>query len=462
MGEFMIGTVWNNIKHYSLIHEKDTIVIGVSGGPDSMALLYALLEIKKSLDFNILIAHVNHGVRGDDALADQLFVEKISKGLALPCYSINVDMEAHAKEMGITSEEAGRDLRYGFFRDILNKYGGGKIAVAHNKDDQAETLLLRLMRGTGIDGLKGMDFICGDIIRPLLNISRYEIEEYIEKGGIETVLDKTNLLPIYSRNKVRLELLPYIRENFNPSIIDALWRLSRTSNGDCNFLEKYTEDKFDLLVKNKTNHSIILNGSLFNKEDMSIRLRIIRKAICKLLGNLHGFSEQHITQVVEIFERLQTGKRIELPNSLVGRVNYDEFIIEKKKDENIKDFNYILQIGNNEFKELGISLNVSIIQAQMPVKFKDNAKYFDYDKVKGNIYIRNRKPGDIFNPIGMRGTKKVKDYFIDKKISKDIRDRIPILMDDKNIIWILGYATSQLYKITEGTKNILMVEYNKV
>lgn len=121
-----------------------------------------------------------------------------------------------------------------------------------------------------------------------------------------------------------------------------------------------------------------------------------------------------------------------------------------------------MQIGNNEFKELGISLNVSIIQAQMPVKFEDNAKYFDYDKVKGNIYIRNRKPGDIFNPIGMKGTKKVKDYFIDKKISKDIRDRIPILMDDKNIIWILGYATSQLYKITEGTKNILMVEYNKV
>ena len=204
----MIETVMNNIMENNLIEKNENIVVAVSGGADSMALLYALIEIRSVLDFNIIIAHVNHGVRGEDADSDQEFVRQKSIEMELPFYTINVDMNAYAKEQKISSEEAGRLLRYNFFREIIKEKGSGKIAVAHNKNDQAETLLLRIMRGTGIDGLKGMDFISGDIIRPLLNISRDEIEKYIENNKIDTVLDKTNLLPIYNRNKVRLELLP--------------------------------------------------------------------------------------------------------------------------------------------------------------------------------------------------------------------------------------------------------------
>lgn len=180
----MKNKVLSTIKDYNLIGENDNIVVGVSGGPDSMALLYVLLEIRDLINFNIYIAHVNHGVRGEDAKADQLFVEGMAKKLGLPYYTKNVNMVEYGKEKGISSEEAGRELRYGFFREILELVGGGKIAVAHNMNDQAETLIMRFLRGTGIDGLKGMDFVIKDIIRPILGISRKEIETYIkEKEG---------------------------------------------------------------------------------------------------------------------------------------------------------------------------------------------------------------------------------------------------------------------------------------
>ena len=305
----MIETVMNNIMENNLIEKNENIVVAVSGGADSMALLYALIEIRSVLDFNIIIAHVNHGVRGEDADSDQEFVRQKSIEMELPFYTINVDMNAYAKEEKISSEEAGRLLRYNFFREIIKEKRSGKIAVAHNKNDQAETLLLRIMRGTGIDGLKGMDFISGDIIRPLLNISRDEIEKYIENNKIDTVLDKTNLLPIYNRNKVRLELLPYMEENFNQNIIEALWRLSRSSKADVSYLEEITEKKYKLLMKYVSKHSIILDRALFCKEDLSLKFRLIRKCINKLEGNLQGISENHISALVKLFESNDTGKQ---------------------------------------------------------------------------------------------------------------------------------------------------------
>lgn len=457
----MIETVMNNIMENNLIEKNENIVVAVSGGADSMALLYALIEIRSVLDFNIIIAHVNHGVRGEDADSDQEFVRQKSIEMELPFYTINVDMNAYAKEQKISSEEAGRLLRYNFFREIIKEKRSGKIAVAHNKNDQAETLLLRIMRGTGIDGLKGMDFISGDIIRPLLNISRDEIEKYIENNKIDTVLDKTNLLPIYNRNKVRLELLPYMEENFNQNIIEALWRLSRSSKADVSYLEEITEKKYKLLMKYVSKHSIILDRALFCKEDLSLKFRLIRKCINKLEGNLQGISENHISALVKLFESNDTGKQLNLPNGIIGRVSYDDLIIENEMLDKIKDFEYNLFEGDNNFPEIGVCISISVYSHKIPINKDNNINQFDFDKVKGKLKIRNRKNGDRFMPFGMSGYKKIKDYFIDNKVPRDIRDKIPLLVDDENIIWIAGFAISDLYKITKNTKKILVVEYKK-
>lgn len=454
--------VWENIVEYNLITNQENIVIGLSGGPDSMALLYALLQAQKYMDFTIIVAHVNHGVRGEDALRDQLFVEKLAYDLNLIHYSKNVDMVQHGKDMGITAEEAGRELRYDFFREILKKHGGGKIAVAHNKNDQAETLLMRIMRGTGIDGLKGMEFKVGDIIRPILNIYREEIEDYLEINHIDTVLDKTNLMPIYSRNKVRLDMIPYIESNFNPNIIDSLWRLSQLATADTNFLEIYSREKFETIVKLQSQTSIILNMNLLIHEDKSIQQRVVRIAIEEIASGLQGFTEQHINSILALID-LGTGKQINLPQNLIVRTSYENLVIEKGLDQQSQDFLYEVVLGHNQFTNLYYTFNIDLLDIDRikDIKMGRYVKCFDYDKIKGRLAIRNRRPGDKFIPFGMSGSKKLKDFFIDEKVNKEIRKEIPLLIDDENILWVVGYRTSDLYRLTQETKKILVVTLNK-
>ena len=453
------------IREYNLIKEKENIVIGVSGGPDSMALLYVLLEIRTLLNFNIHIAHVNHGVRGEEAKNDQLFVERIAKELNLQYYTKNVNMFQYGKEKGITSEEAGRELRYGFFREVLENVGGGKIAVAHNMNDQAETLLMRFMRGTGIDGLKGMEFIYKDIIRPILGIDRKEIEAYIERNRIETVLDRTNLQPIYTRNKVRLELIPYIEKNFNPNIINTLWRMSRISDCDSKFLDDYSEMKFNIIVKKQDKHSIILNGDKFLEEDRSIQQRIIRNAILKINGSLQGISEIQISSVLNLFLTSQTGKEVHLSNDLIAKNSYGDLIIEKgiKKEED--KYLYRLDFpGSTVLEYIGYSFHIRIINNDDNFRMNKsrNTRYFDFDMVKGNLNVRNRRDGDRFIPFGMKGKKKIKDYFIDEKVLKELRNRIPLIVDDENILWVVGYRTNELFKINSDTKRVLEISFNLI
>jgi len=459
----MENKVLKVIKEYRLIQKGDNIVLGLSGGPDSMALLYILLDIREIIDFNIYIAHLNHGVRGRDALEDQIFVEELSKDLGLPCYSKTVNMDEYAKKTGLSSEEAGRKLRYDFFREILDEIGGGKIAVAHNKNDQAETLLMRFFRGTGIDGLKGMDYVSGDIIRPILGVERRDIEKYLQERNIKTRLDRTNLETIYNRNKIRLELIPYIEENFNPNIVDTLWRTSRISSVDSDFLERYAQKSYNRMVKKKSKDSIILDGDQFVKEHRSIQNRIIRNCILDIDGNLQGVTEKHISDTLKLFLERRTGKSIDLINNIIAKTSYNEFIIEKNYKTKKKDFLYRLDVeGTTYIEEIDLTFNVKVLPVTDIYMDKNERfiKYFDYDKIKGDLYIRNRRTGDRFVPYGMKGSKKIKDYFIDEKIPKDKRDKIPILTDDENILWIVGYRTSESYKITPNTQRVLVVSLN--
>lgn len=455
--------VLTTIKEYNLIEENDNILVGVSGGPDSMALLYILLEIKELIPFNIHIAHVNHGVRGEDAKADQLFVEEIAKKLSLPYYTKNVNMIQYGKDKGISSEEAGRELRYGFFREILVSLGGGKIAVAHNMNDQAETLIMRFLRGTGIDGLKGMDFITKDIIRPILGIDRREIETYILDNKIDTVLDKTNLESIYSRNKVRLELIPYIEENFNPNIVNTLWRTSRISSIDSEFLEESSEERYNIIVKSQDKHSIILDSDKLLKEHKSIQQRIIRSCISKVNGSLQGITETQVSSVINLFQASNTGKEVHLSNGIVAKTSYGDLIIEKNINKDVNRYLYKLKSpGVNNLEDIGYSFNIEIFPMDkgFTIDKEKNTRYFDFDVVKGDLFVRNRLEGDRLTPFGMRGTKKLKDYFIDEKVPKETRDKIPLIVDDENILWVVGYRTNDIYKVTKKTKRVLSITCN--
>ncbi len=458
--------VYNTIKQYNLINLNDNIIVGVSGGPDSMMLLHVLKGFKEYMNFNIFVAHINHGVRGKDADNDEKFVENICERWNLPFYSKKVNMDEYAKLRKISSEEAGREIRYNFFREIANKIGNAKIAVAHNKNDQVETAIMRFIRGTGIDGLKGMDYINGDIIRPVLDIERDKIEKYCEENNIEYRTDWTNNKPIYGRNKIRLELIPYIEENLNNGLINTVYRTTQIMRTDSNFLNECAYRAYKKVLKRELNDNIVLYTDMFNDLHDALKSRIIRICINKIKGNIKGLQEKHIRYIIDIANKNTTGNSIDIIKGIKVIVKYQEIVIGKKSVDSLKKnkrFKLRLNNGKNHIKELDSVIECKIISAnKVDIIVKDNfIKYFDYDKINNVLYLRNRNPGDRFNPLGMKGSKKLKDFFIDEKVLREERDTIPLVCDGDNIIWVVGYRISESYKIDSNTKNILMVKYYK-
>lgn len=448
------------IDKHQMLKKGDNVLVAVSGGVDSMALLYLLLEVQAEYGINLYVAHVNHGVRGEEAKRDQEFVKNKTKELGLKFFTKNVDMDGYAKEHKITSEEAGRILRYDFFTEIIKSLGTGKIAVGHNLNDQAETLLMRFLRGTGIDGLRGIEFKNENIIRPILAISREELEDYIKEESIEITQDHTNFQPIYTRNKIRLELIPYIEKYFNPNLVATMERTAKLAEIDSNFLEKYSKNRYNEIVKLKTKNRVILNSDLFNKEDKSIKLRIIRLAIEDVNKSLQGISQAQVALIFDIFTSQDTGKKVNISNGIIAKVSYNDLSIEREvKEQKSPDFNYSLEDGLL-LEEIDYSFSLKIYPVEkLDKKFKDKTRYFDYDKISGDLRVRNRRKGDRFIPFGMKGSKKLKDYFIDEKVPRNLRDNLPIITDDKNIIWVVGYRMSNIYRIDSDTKNVLEISY---
>ena len=457
----MNNKVKETIIEHKLINENDNILVGVSGGADSMTLLYILRDIQKALSYNLFAAHVNHGIRGEDADGDEQYVRRHCSKLNIPFFSTKLNMDEYAKKHKLSSEEAGREIRYKYFRKVLLEIGGGKIAVAHNKNDQAETVIMRFLRGTGLDGLKGMEYYNKDIIRPLLDINREEIEKYCADKNLNPRVDKTNFEPIYGRNKIRLELIPYIQENFNRAIIDTLNRTSKLVQNDNDFLNIYVQEAFKRIKIEHKKDSLVLSNNQLLKLHPSIKSRVLRYSIEKILGHLKGIEEKHILSIINLSITKNTGKSIDISNNVTVRLSYDNLIIERQLNSKANlDFEVKLnKIGSTYIQPLNKEIVIDVVEEKDIISNSRFIKLFDYDKIKGSLIVRNRKAGDTFTPLGMEGKKKIKDFFIDEKISRDERDKIPLIVDDKEILWIVGYRINNKYKVTKNTKKILIIKY---
>ncbi|MDO5715202.1 MAG: tRNA lysidine(34) synthetase TilS [Tissierellia bacterium] len=421
-------------------------MIAVSGGADSMYLLHHLIEIKDSYQLSLRVAHYNHGIR-ETAKRDEDFVREYCKKFHIPFYCEQGNMREFGKRHKLSEEEAGRILRYRFFRSIIKP--GEKIATAHNADDQAETLLFRILRGTGIEGLCGIPEVTEDIIRPILSIRRKDIESYLEKHKIPYQMDETNLTPDYGRNKIRLELIPYLEENYNPKVTEALLRLQSTAEKYRNFtqyqLEKIPKETFQNPLSIPT----------LQKLDPLLCREGIKKMLQREAPEVELATYDNIESIIELFYR-RTGASIDLGSNYSIRRSYDRLILEHKDEDAPLSTKIFLTTSYTE-TEMGDFL---IRKGKGPTdRFKI---LIDGDKIKGHLYLRHRKPGDIFRPLGLTGHKKVKDYFIDEKIDRSLRDKILLLCDEEKIIWIVGYRLSEDYKIDEGTKNYLYVEAKNV
>ena len=298
--------ILNTIKKYNLINEKDSIVIGVSGGPDSICLLHILNELKNELNFKIYVAHVNHMIR-EEADEETEYVKEFCEKLGIECYIKRIDVVKIANNLKRGTEETGRQIRYEFFNEVLEKTNSNKIATAHNNNDKVETILMNILRGSGISGLKGIEAIRDEkFIRPLIEISREEIEEYCKVNKLNPKIDKSNNENIYTRNKVRNVVIPYIKEEFNPNILKTINRLSEVATEESEYLNKVTAEKFNQILINDTEYiepyseGIILNLKQFNNLDLVIKRRIILYTINELLGSTEGIEKINIDDIIKL------------------------------------------------------------------------------------------------------------------------------------------------------------------
>lgn len=328
----MEENVLNTINKYDLIKSGDKIVLAVSGGPDSIFMFDILNKLRKKLNFEIVVCHINHMIR-EEAIDDENFVKNICNENNIQCYIKRIDVTNYANNNKMGTEEAGRILRYNFFEEILNKTGSNKIAIAHNKNDKAETIIMNLLRGTGVQGLRGIEPIRDNkYIRPIIEIERKDIEEYCEINNLNPRIDKTNFENIYTRNKIRNIVLPYIEKEFNPNIIESLNRLSEIATEEDDFLNTITKKSYDEMVIQKENDQIILDLKKFNSQDRVIKKRIILFTINKLMGTISGIEKIHIEDIIKLCEN-NIGNKYLTPNkNLKVLVNKGKIFVQLQKN----------------------------------------------------------------------------------------------------------------------------------
>ena len=435
-----------SIQKRKIIQKGDKIVIAISGGPDSIVMTHLLFRLKKIYNLELYGVHLDHCTRNGQSRKDANFVKNFLDKHSIKAFMFKKDVKKMAKELKISFEQAGRKERYKRFYEVLNKVNGDKIAIGQNMNDQGETILFRLFRGTGLDGLTGIDFEReGNIIRPILNIKRKNIEKYYKDKNLEVAIDHTNKEKIYARNKIRLDILPYIKRHFNENITESLFKTAELLTADKKLIDKVVDDYLKNKVKFKEK-KYILNTDEFNNQLKALKYRLIRKLIYELTGSLKNVSYEMVKGVINLADNNKTGK-YKIIKGVKFLIEYNKLKVYKLKD---------LLNKENEKK-----LKIREVDDIEKINFNTEkyTLYIDKNKINCNIFIRNRLPGDSFKPLGMRGTKKLKDYFIDEKISRKERDKIKLVCDDENIIWIVGYRMDRRYKITSDTKNVLMLKY---
>ena len=460
--------VLKTIQNYRMISKGDSLLIGVSGGPDSVALLYLLMKLKDDYKLRLYVVHLNHMLREKESDEDAEYVRKLAEKLKLPIFIKKKDVGKFAKANKLSLEEAARIQRYGFYKQIADKLSIRKIALGHNGDDNAETVLMRLLRGSGEQGLTGIYPVrhIGElkVIRPLLNIHRKEIETFLKEKKINTHTDSSNFDNKFLRNKVRLELIPLLEKNYNQNIKQVLINTADILKEDNEYLEKITEKFYNETDLNKNAKNIYLSIDKIRDFPLAIQRRIIRYGIKKLTGNLRQITYQHLNEIFKLLRGNLAYGQIDLPNGLVVERLRKELVIRKGKTQNTYNIAYPVKIpGETPVPELGVKLICTISKRKTDLEFYTQNRYqesFDYDKINEPVFIRTRKDGDFFQPLGMKGKKKVKDFLIDQKIPQPEKDKVLFLTDKIGIIWLIGLRISERFKVTAKTKQILKVIFS--
>lgn len=461
----MIEKVAQFAEKWEMLQKGDKVIVGVSGGADSVCLLFVLMELQKNIGFEIVVVHVNHLLRGKDAENDEVYVRELCGKYHLPCEVYRENVEFIAKKRKESLEEAGRNVRREAFEKILQKHHGTKIALAHHRNDNAETLLMNLSRGSGLAGLGGMRPVKDNKIRPLLCLERKEIEEYLQKEHISYCTDETNLSDDYTRNRVRNHVIQTLEKGVNEKAVahfsetmERIWELQ-------DYMEEETEKLYNRVVLTKEKKIFLLKEE-YEKVPSVFRGLLIKKAIVSATEKEKDIHAVHIEEVRKLMEN-QVGREISLPYGICAVRCYEGICLlsAKEKERKVKREKPELDLRESNNQQIGewhISYEIKDAEEIERVE-KENpyTKCFDYDIMNSTITIRTRTAGDYIT-INENGAKqKLKSYFINEKIPKEERDNILLLAEGSHILWIFGYRRGCAYQIGENTKHILKITIDK-
>lgn len=455
--DFIEEKIFSAINDFNMIKNGSNVVVGLSGGKDSVLLLYFLIKISTKFNLKIIAAHVNHNLRGNESFRDENFVKSLCDSYNIKLKILSVYIKSEAEKLGLGIEECGRKVRYDFFEKLANKYNA-KIALAHTLSDSMETMLLNLTRGTGIHGLCGIAPVRDNIIRPLIYLSSDEVRFYCKKESLRFVEDSTNAIDDYTRNKIRLNIIPQFKK-INPSLEKSFLNAITLLKQDDDFLNKLAKNKL-LNAKIEDNQYDILK---LKKLDISILQRCIKLAFFETVGYKH-LSLKHVKLVHDI---IFAGEgTVTLPNETFAKVNNNvlKFFYKSKKNENLWSFPFSKNSKNLTYCDLNVIIKIiDKDEYDGIVKSNDLIKKIavDYDKIPDNLVFRNRRAGDKFYLPYRKVTKSLKKFFNEEKVLTELRDEIILLAQDDKILWIESFGANENLKVTKNTKKVMLINFNK-
>ena len=452
------------------------LIVAVSGGPDSVSLLHALLRLRERARVTLHVAHLNHNFRGEEAEEDARFVAGLAASLGLPSTVDRADPVAYQREAGLSSfEEAAREVRYSFLSRVARETGAAAIALGHTSDDLAETVLMHIIRGSGLHGLRGMEPLStwrdrrggreAILFRPFLEVTKAETAAYCEARGLAFRIDSGNLSPRFTRNRVRDHLLPALRE-YNPRIAEALQRLGRAASLDVSYVDEEVDRVWDSVARRGRDHVVLDERRLAGLHPL-VRRMVLRRAYESVAGHTRRLRESHVA-AMDALVASEPGKTVQLPAGLSLARGYGTLHLGAESPEAPCPFPPME--GEHQLPppppsgEATVELPVWRVVYGMqprgaaPQRGPFNAS-LDAGTLGGDLRIRSRRPGDRFQPLGMKRDKKLQDFFVDQKVPREWRDRVPLLVSGERIAWVVGYRVAEWAKTTPDSEGVLRVEF---
>lgn len=453
------------VAKWDMLEKGDKVIVGVSGGADSVCLLFVLLELQKKISFELLVVHVNHNLRGEEANADERYVKQLCQEVGIECRVYSKDVETIARERRLSVEEAGRDVRREVFSEVMQSCQGTKIALAHHMNDNVETFLMNVARGSGLKGLGGIRPVTGTYIRPLLCLERREIETYLNERGISYCTDTSNSSDVYLRNRVRKYLIPFMEKEMNAQATSHISETMRQLMEIQNYIEEETEKYWEFCVREEKSGYILLEENFFEVPKV-IQPFIIKSIMAKLSGKEKDLGEVHIQNIQELLTK-QVGRKIDLPYGIRAKRVYEGLFLAMEFKEMGSFPTVYLNFEETDTQEfywqdwkVTCRLRNEIPTAEK-LKQKSNTKWFNYDIMGKELCVRTRRMGDYITIHPDGRTQKLKSFYVNEKIPQERRDKILLLADGNHIVWVEDLRVNTIYGVNEHTKRVLEIQIDK-